>query len=309
MKRVTIVTPCYNEVDNVEPLFERVSEIFAGLPQYQFEHLFIDNDSRDGTDLKLRAMAHRDPRVKVIFNSRNFGHMRSPFHAMLQAQGDAVMTLTADFQDPPELIPQFLAKWEEGYKVVFGSKETADEAAWKFGIRSAYYRLIGWLSEVEQIPNFTGFGLYDQQIVQALRTIQDPYPYFRGLIAEIGFKRAQIDYRQNRRRAGVTKLNFYGLYDTAMLGIINHSKVPLRIATMFGFLMSGVSLCITIAYFIFKLLFWWYFPAGIIPILLCVTFFSSLQLFFIGLTGEYVAAVHTQVQRRPLVFERERLNF
>lgn len=310
MKHITIVTPCFNEEANVRPLYQGVHDVFAELPQYTYDHLFIDNHSSDGTAAVLRALAREDPRVKVIFNTRNFGHIRSPHHALLQSTGHATITMAADFQDPPETIPDFLAKWEEGFKVVLAVKESSSEARIMFAIRCAYYRLIHRLAgDVELVDNFTGFGLYDQAVVQTLARIDDPYPYSRGLIADLGYESAKIVFHQPRRKRGITKNNFYTLYDMAMLGITSYSKVPLRLATMLGFAMSALSFCIAMFYLIAKLLFWYHFPMGTAPILIGLMFFSSVQLFFIGLLGEYIGSIHTQVQRRPLVIERERLNF
>jgi glycosyltransferase involved in cell wall biosynthesis len=308
-KRITILTPCYNEEENVRPLYEAVKRVFAGLPQYAYEHLFIDNASKDRTVAVLREIAADDPNVKVIVNARNFGHIRSPYHGLLQATGDAVIGLVADFQDPPGMIPQLLAKWEEGYKVVMGVKDGAEESRLMYGLRSCYYRLIAGLSEVELVRNFTGFGLYDRRVVEVLRRIDDPYPYFRGLIADIGFESCKIPYKQPKRRQGITKNNWYSLYDIGMLGITNHSKVPLRLATMAGFGMGALSLVLAFGYLLAKLVFWNWLEAGIAPILISVFFFSSVQLFFIGIIGEYVGAIHTQVQKRPLVIEKERINF
>jgi glycosyltransferase involved in cell wall biosynthesis len=308
-KHISIVTPCYNEEENVEALYEAVKKVFAGLPQYTYEHIFIDNASKDRTAAILKEMARKDRNVKVILNTRNFGHIRSPHHAFMQATGDAVIGLVADFQDPPGMIPELLKKWEEGYKIVLGIKEGATESRIMYAIRSAYYRLVARLSDVELYRNATGFGIYDRQVIEAIRQFDDPYPYFRGMLADIGFESYKIPYHQPGRRRGITKNNFYSLYDLAILGITNHSKVPLRVATMAGFLMSGLSLLMAISYLILKLIFWDWLPAGIAPILLTLFFFSSVQLFFIGILGEYIGAIHTQVQKRPLVIEKERINF
>jgi polyisoprenyl-phosphate glycosyltransferase len=307
-KHITIMTPTYNEEDNARPLYEAVKQVFAGLPQYTYEHLFIDNSSKDRTVAILKKIAGDDPKVKIIVNTRNFGHIRSPYHALLQSSGDAVVTLVADFQDPPAMIADFLAKWEEGYKIVLGVKLEADESPAMYAVRSLYYRLIAKLSDIELTKQFSGFGLYDRQVVDALRKIDDPYPYFRGLIADLGFESFKIPYRQPRRVRGITKNNFYTLYDVAMLGITNHSKVPLRVATMAGFLMSGLSLVVAIGYLVAKLVFWDWLNAGVAPILISLFFFSSVQLFFLGILGEYIGAILTQVQKRPLVIEQERVN-
>lgn len=308
MKLITVVTACYNEEENVRELYLAVKKVFEGLPQYCYEHLFIDNCSRDRTVAILREIAATDPNVRVIVNARNFGHIRSPYHALLQARGDAVISLVCDFQDPPAMMLDFLKKWEEGYKVVIGVKVSSNESPTMFAVRQFYYRLASRLADIELIQNFTGFGLYDKRVIECLRHIDDPYPYFRGLIADIGFEICKIPYNQPTRRRGITKNNFYTLYDMAMLGITNHSKVPLRLATLFGFMMSGLSLSVAFAYLLAKLIFWNTFVAGTAPILIGVFFFSSVQLFFIGILGEYIGAIHTQVQKRPLVIERERIN-
>lgn len=309
MKHITVVTPCYNEEDNVRPLYQAVAAVFSAKRDFTFEHLFIDNCSRDETADVLRALARENPNVKVIFNARNFGHIRSPFYGLIQAQGDAAVLIACDFQDPPELINEFLIKWGEGYKVVVGIKTAAAESKVMFTIRTLYYRLVNRLADVELTSNMTGFGLYDRQVIQTLRLLDDPYPYFRGLIADIGYESAKITYHQPKRARGLTKNNFYTLYDLAMLGITNHSRVPLRIATMAGFLMATLSLLVALSYLAAKLLFWNFFSVGIAPLIISLFFFSSVQLFFIGIIGEYVGAILTQVQKRPLVIERERINF
>ena len=309
MKLISIVTACYNEEDNVDDVYQQVKAVFADLPQYRYEHLFIDNASEDKTVEKLRAIATIDKNVKVIVNSRNFGHIRSPSYALLQAMGDAVISIVADLQDPPEMIKQFIAKWEHGYKVVIGVKPDSAESKIMFAVRHLYYRFITRIADVRLIKNFTGFGLYDQDIIKILRTYDDPYPYFRGLIAEIGFDVAEMPYSQPVRKRGITKNNLYTYYDMAMLGITSYSKIPLRFATISGFALSILSLSISMIYLVLKLIFWNSFNAGIAPVLIGVFFFSSVQLFFIGLLGEYIETIHRRVMRRPLVVERERINF
>jgi glycosyltransferase involved in cell wall biosynthesis len=308
-KHITVVTPCYNEVENVRELYEAVKQVFAGLPQYTYDHIYIDNASKDGTADVLRELAAEDPNVRVIINARNFGHVRSPYHGLLQGEGDAVITMAADFQDPPSLIPDFLRRWEEGYKIVVGVKVAAEESGLMFALRSIYYGLAAKLADVQLMQHVTGFGLYDRRVVEILKRIDDPYPYARGLIADIGLDCCQVPYRQPQRRRGITKNNFYSLYDVAMLGITNHSKIPLRVATMAGFVMSAGALCMAFAYLVAKLLVWNWLNAGVAPMLISLFFFSSVQLFFIGILGEYLGAIHTQVQKRPLVIEKERINF
>jgi glycosyltransferase involved in cell wall biosynthesis len=306
---ISIVTPCYNEEGNVEELYRQIKEVFAGLPQYDYEHLYIDNNSQDGTIDKLRRIAAQDQRVKVILNARNFGHIRSPYHAFLQARGDAVIVMVSDLQDPPSLIAEFLKKWEAGCKIVLGEKTESAESGLMFALRKFYYRLVSKLADVELLRNVTGFGLYDREVIEQFRTLADAYPYVRGLISELGYTVARIPYEQPRRQSGLTKNNFYTLYDMAMLGFTSHSKVPLRLATMMGFAMSLLSFLTAIIYFVYKLIFWYSFPVGQAPIVIGLFLFSSVQLFFIGIVGEYIGAIHTQVLRRPLVVEKERINF
>ena len=309
LKRISVVTACFNEEENVKELYEQVKTVFVDLPQYEYEHIFIDNASKDRTVSILKEIAQKDRRVKIIVNTRNFGHIRSPFHALMQAKGDAAIFIVADLQDPPDIIKGFIKKWEEGYKIVIGVKTQSEESQIFFAIRKAYYNLVGRLSEIALIKNFTGFGLYDRQVIEILRSIEDPYPYFRGLICDIGFDRAVIEYVQPTRKRGFTKNNFYTLYDMAMLGITNHSKVPLRLATMTGFIVALMSLLTALVYFIYKLIFWDNFQVGMAPLVIGLFFFTSVQLFFIGVIGEYVGAIHTQVLKRPLVVEKERVNF
>lgn len=308
-KLISVVTPCFNEEGNVEELHRRIAEQFDALPGYDFEHIYIDNASTDGTRAAIRRLAAADPRVKAIFNTRNFGHIRSPMHAILQAGGDAIISMASDLQDPPDLIPAFVRQWEAGFKVVVGVKPKSKETPLMFIVRRLYYSTIGRIADVELIPNYTGFGLYDRDVIELVRRIDDPYPYFRGLIADLGFEHAEVPFEQPLRTAGVTKNNFYSLYDIAMLGITGHSKVPIRLATMSGFALSALSLLVAIGYFIFKMSHWDSLSIGMAPILIGFFFFASVQLFFIGILGEYIANIHTQVQRRPMVVERERVNF
>ncbi len=309
MPTISIVSALYNEEENIRSLHAQVREVFSKLPGYAYEHICIDNASKDRTLSILRGLSREDKNLKVIVNTRNFGQVRSPYHALLQARGDAVITVAGDLQDPPTLIPGFLKKWEEGHKVVLGIKESSGESPLMFFIRKRYYDLMSRLSEIELVKNFTGFGLYDRVVVEALRSLDDPYPYFRGQIAELGFEAARISYRQEPRRRGITKNNFYTLYDIAMLGLTHHSKVPLRLAAMLGFVMSTVFFLIAAGYLVAKLLFWDKFPMGTVPILIGLFGFSSVQLFFIGIIGEYIGAIYTHVLKHPLVIEKERINF
>jgi len=309
-KLITIMTPCYNEVDNVRELHRRLKEVAAQLPQYQIDHLFIDNASTDGTVNALREMAAEDPSVKVIVNARNFGHLRSPMHAFLQAKGDAVGSLLADLQDPPELFLDMIREWEKGYSIVAGIKNSSDENGLMYRIRTAYYRLIANLTNVQVLEHFTGFGLYDRSVVELIRAnFRDPYPYFRGMIAELGLPCAKVFYNQKRRERGITKNNFYTLYDMAMLGITNLSKVPLRFVIFSGFLSAFISFVVGMFYLAYKLVFWYRFNVGIAPVVLGLFFLGSVQLIALGIIGEYIGAIHTTVMNRPLVTEKERINF
>ncbi len=245
----------------------------------------------------------------MIVNTRNFGHIRSPYHAILQAQGDIIIALASDLQDPPERIPEFIEKWEEGYKVVIGVKKQSEESSLFYFLRTVYYRGLRALSDVPLIENFTGFGLYDREVIKVIRDINDPYPYFRGMIADLGFERAEVVFTQPRRKRGISKNNFYTLYDLAMLGVTNYTKIPLRLATMFGFFSAIVSFLIGFAYLVYKLIFWFEFSLGSAPIIIGLFFLGSIQLFFLGIVGEYIGAIYTQVMRRPLVIEKERINF
>jgi glycosyltransferase involved in cell wall biosynthesis len=314
MPFISIVTACYNEEENVEAVYREVRTVVESLPArngdpYTYEHIFIDNASTDRTVDLLRGICASDKRVKVIVNTRNFGHIRSPFHGLLQAQGEAVISIVADLQDPPEMIADFISRWEEGTKVVVGVKAESEENPLMFFIRQRFYHLIDALSEVPQVRNFTGFGLYDSEVIQTLRDIDEPYPYFRGLISELGYSRAEVPYSQPARRRGISKNNLSSLYDLAMLGVTNHSKVPLRIATVAGFILSMLALFIALLYLILKLVWWDTFDLGLAPLVIGVYFFGSVQLFFIGVLGEYIGSIHTQVYHRPLVIERERINF
>ena len=308
-KLISVVTPCYNEEGNVEELHRRIVAQFEQLPDYDFEHIYIDNASTDGTVAAIRRLASADSSVRAIVNTRNFGIIRSSNYALLQARGDAIINMASDMQEPPELIVDFVRKWEEGYKVVVGVKPQSKETASMFVLRRLYYATIGRIADVELIPHYTGFGLYDREVMEIVRRIDDPYPYFRGLIADLGFEHAEIPYVQPLRVRGVTKNNFYALYDMAMLGITGHSKVPIRLATMSGFALSALSLLVAMGYLIYKMLYWDSLSFGMAPILIGFFFFASVQLFFIGVLGEYIANIHTQVQKRPLVVERERINF
>jgi polyisoprenyl-phosphate glycosyltransferase len=310
MAFLSIVTGTFNEEDNVLEFYERVCRTFADqLPEYAFELIFIDNASTDKTVEVLKGLGRTDKRVKIIVNNRNFGVVRSGYHAMLQARGDAVVALASDLQDPPELIPQLVRKWEAGFKLVLAQKTNSDESPVFFFVRGLYYKLINRLSEIELVKNATGFGLYDRRVVEDIRQVNDPYPYIRGLICDLGYGRALVPFTQPFRKRGFTKNNFYVLWDMAMLGITNHSKVPLRLATFAGFCVSGLSFLLAFGYLLYKLLYWESFQVGTAPLVIGMFFIGAVQLVFIGLLGEYIGAIHTQVLRRPPVIEKERINF
>ncbi len=311
-KKISIISSAYNEQDNVHELYERVKTVMAPYAdKYDYEQLVLDNASTDNTLSELRRIAAQDKNFKIIANARNFGHIRSPYYGILQCDGDAVIYLASDLQDPPELLAQFIEKWEQGYLVVLGQKQQTKESPLFFLVRKTYYWLLNLVNDSgAQLPaNCTGFGLFDKQVITQLRQLQDPYPYLRGLVCELGYPQALVPFTQPTRKRGLTKNNFYTLYDNAMIGFTNHSKVPLRLAAIGGFLLGIVSLLLAFIYLALKLLFWNSFPMGTAPLLLAVLFFASVQLFFLGILGEYIGAILTQVLKRPLVIEKERINF
>lgn len=310
MKTISIVVPCYNEEENVEALYEAISEVFKkDLPEYGYELIFIDNDSRDSTRELIRGLCQKDRGVKGIFNAKNFGQFNSPYYAMLQSTGDATILMAADFQDPVEMIPQYVKEWEKGCKIVIGIKKSSKENKIMYWLRSCYYKMIKKLSDVEQIEHFTGFGLYDARFIKVLRELDDPTPFLRGIVAELGFRRKEIPYEQPKRRAGKTSNNFYRLYDAAMLSITSYTKVGLRLATIFGSICSFISIMVALIYLVMKLMYWDRFPAGMAPLLIGMCFLGSVQIFFIGLVGEYILSINARVMKRPLVIEEERINF
>ncbi len=308
MKRISIVTPCFNEAENVEELCQRIRKTMESL-DLEYEHILIDNASVDATVKILKSLASQDARIKIIVNTRNFGPIRSPYYGLLQGSGDAVIIMASDLQDPPEIISEFIKRWEEGYKVVIGIKTQSEEFGLFYFLRSLYYRALRNLSDIQLIDNFTGFGLFDKQVVEILRKFDDPYPYFRGLIADIGFEYARIEFTQPRRKRGISKANFYTLYDTAMLGVTSYTKVPLRLAAVLGFLSAILSFLIGVVYLIYKLVDWQNFSLGLAPVIIGLFFMGSVQLFFLGIVGEYIGSIYTLAVRRPLVIEKERINF
>jgi len=309
MKKITLVSGCYNEEGNLEDLVRRVFAVAQNFPAYEWEYILIDNRSTDGSAAILRQLAAADKRIKVIFNTRNFGYIRSPYYGILQASGDAVIYLASDLQDPPEKLAEFVPLWEKGFKVVAAIKNESEESPLFFMARKAYYSAVAGFSSVDLLKNFTGFGLYDQTVIEQMRRLDDPYPYFRGIIAELGYPIARVNFVQPRRKRGFSKSNFYSLYDVAMLGFTNHSKVPLRLATMFGFALSALSFLVGLIYLLMKVFLWREFAIGLAPVVVGLFFLGSVQLLFIGILGEYIGAIHTKVGKRPLVVEQERLNF
>ncbi len=309
-KKISVMIPCYNEEENARPIYEAVkNELVTNLPQYDYEILFIDNKSKDNTRSIIREICKEDKNVRAIFNCRNFGQFNSPYYGIINTSGDCCVTICADFQDPVELIPKFVAEWEKGYKVVIGVKTHSKESKLMYALRSVYYKLIKKMSDVEQIEHFTGFGLYDKSFVKTLRELDDPQPFIRGIVAELGPERKEIEYTQPQRRAGKTHNNFYSLYDAAMLSFTSYTKIGLRLAVFAGAGFSLIGFVIALIYLILKLINWYDFPAGTVPILIGVFLMSSIQLFFIGLLGEYIMNINRRVMKRPLVVEEERLNF
>lgn len=310
MKTISVMIPCYNEEENVEPISQAVVETLErDLPQYDYELVFIDNDSTDGTRPLLRRLCEENPRIKAIFNARNFGQFNSPYHGLLQVTGDCVIMMVADFQDPVDLIPQYVKAWEEGYKIVIGIKTSSRESRIMYALRTLYYKMIKKLSDVEQIEHFTGSGLYDRDFIEVLRRLDDPTPFLRGIVAELGYKRKEIPYEQPQRRAGKTHNNFYRLYDAAMLSITSYTKVGLRLATLIGGVSAFFSIVVALVYLVMKLVWWDRFPAGMAPMLIGMLFLGSVQIFFIGMVGEYILSINQRVMHRPLVVEEERINF
>jgi dolichol-phosphate mannosyltransferase len=308
-KLVSMISPCFNEEENVEELYRRACDVMAQLPQYDFEYVFIDNASTDRTVEKLKSIAARDPRVRVIVNMRNFGHLRSPYWGIIQTRGHVTVYFASDLQDPPEMVPQFLAAWEEGYKIVLAVKPVSQTNPVVHWMRKSYYRILDAISEVSLVKDATGFGLYDRSVLDLVREVDDPYPFLRGLICELGFPIKTIAFNQPRRQRGITKNNFYTLYDMAMLGIVSHSVVPIRLAAMFGFATGFLSILVALVFLILKLILWSRFPIGVAPIVIGMFFMFGVLLLFIGILGEYIASIHNYVRNRPVVVERERVNF
>ncbi len=310
MKKISVLVPCYNEEENVIPLSEAIIEQFQKeLPSYDYELVFIDNDSSDTTRVKLRQLCKGNKKIKAIFNAKNFGQFNSPYYGMLQTTGDCTISMCADFQDPPEMIPKLVKEWEDGAKIVSAIKTKSKENKLMRFFRTCYYKLIKKMSNVEQIEHFTGFGLYDKDFIEVLRDLKDPTPFLRGIVAELGFKRKDIPYEQQKRRAGKTHNNWYTLYDAAMLSFTSYTKVGLRVATIGGFIIGFISFIIALVYLILKLINWDNFIMGNAPIVIGVFVLGGIELFFIGLLGEYIMSINNRVMKRPLVIEEERINF
>lgn len=310
MKKISIMIPCYNEEENIIPISESVIDMFSrDLPQYDYEILFIDNDSTDTTRLKIRSLCENNHKIKAIFNAKNFGQFNSPYYGILQTSGDCTIPLCADFQDPIDVIPRLVAEWEKGFKIVCAVKSSSKENHIMYFLRSCYYKLIKKMSSVEQIEHFTGFGLYDKSFVQVLRDLKDPIPFLRGIVGELGFKKTEIEYTQAKRRAGKTHNNFFTLYDAAMLSFTSYTKIGLRLATFAGVFVGVISVVVALVYLVLKLIYWDRFAAGMAPLIILVSFLGSLQLFFTGLMGEYILSMNKRLMNRPLVVEEERINF
>ena len=312
MKKISLVSSCYNEEGNVEALWERVKSVIEKFSdRYEFEYILLDNASKDNTEGKLRELAKQDKRIKVILNARNFGHIRSPYWGMIQAHGDAVIYLASDLQDPPELIEEFIDRWEKGFKVVLGVKKQTEESFIYSFVRKTYYNILDKICDdgTNLVKNATGFGLFDKAVIDIIRELDDPYPYIRGLVCEIGYEKALVEFVQPLRKCGITKNNFYTLYDNAMIGFVKHSKMPLRLMAFIGFGMSIFTFLLGLTYLILKLLFWSSFSLGIAPIIISILFLGAIQLFCLGVLGEYVGAIYTRIDRKPIVVEKERINF
>ena len=309
MKKISVITPTFNEEDNVSLMVEAISSVAKKEKNYAFEHIFIDNASTDKTVDKIKEQIDEYPHVGLIINNRNFGQLRSPFHALTNVESDAAIQLCSDMQEPPELIHDFLRKWEDGAMVVGGVKESSEENRFLFFLRGIYYKLLAAITEHDLISQFTGFGLFDKTVIQEFQKINDLYPYSRGLISDLGFKVEVVKYTQKERKFGSTKNNFFTLFDYALVGMISNSKIPIRIATLFGFIFSMFTFTSGIVYFILKLLFWNSFETGLAPLIILISFGLSIIIFFLGIIGEYIGSIHSEVLKRPRVLEKERINY
>jgi glycosyltransferase involved in cell wall biosynthesis len=309
MKKISVVTPTYNEEQNIITLYGRIKDTISKLDNYIFEIIIIDNASSDNTRTLLRELAKKDKSVKLIFNTRNFGHIRSPYWGLMQAHGDAVIYLASDLQDPPEYINRFIDEWEKGWKVVLGTKEKSKTNQITHKLRKLYYLLLDKITDIEIIRDSTGFGLYDKIVINQIRAINDPYPFLRGLISELGYPVKRLQFEQPRREFGVTKNNIYTLYDIALLGIVSHSNIPLRISSFIGYTISILSFILGVAYLVLKINDWYAFPRGVAPIIILMFLFFGLLFIFLGLIGEYISVIYAHIRNRPVVVESERVNF
>ena len=310
MKKISILIPCYNEEENVVPISKAiVEELTKNLSDYDYEIVFIDNDSKDNTRPLLREICKGNSKIKAIFNAKNFGQFNSPYYGMMQTTGDCTILMCCDFQDPIEMIPQIVAEWEKWAKIVSCIKTKSKENPIMRFMRTIYYRIIKKMSSVDQIEHFTGFGLYDKSFIDVLRNLNDPTPFLRGIVAELGFKRVSIEYTQAKRRAGKTHNNFFTLFDAAMLSFTSYTKVGLHLVTLAGIVLSTLSIIAALVYLILKLIYWDRFTAGFAPMIIGLFFLNAIELLFIGFVGEYVMSINTRVMNRPLVIEEERINF
>ena len=308
MKKISVLVPTYNEEENVFNVVERLETILNSLKNLDYEIVFIDNYSKDNTRNILMKLCKENKNVKAIFNAKNFGYTRSVFYGLTQTTGDCTILINADFQEPPELIYNFIKEWENGYKIVIGKKLKSNENVLMAFIRNCYYKLIKYISDVEQIENFYGFGLYDKDFINILRNLDDSEPYLRGIVAELGYKIKEVYYVHEKRKFGKTHFNFFQMYDLAMLGITSYSKIVLRVATIFGFLFSIITFIIGLNVFIQKIINWNTYPFGMAALMVGVFFIGSVQIFFIGLLGEYILNINLRVMKRPLVIEEKRIN-
>ena len=307
-KTISILTPTYNEAENIEKLCLDISNEMKKM-NYEYEHIIIDNCSTDNTIPIIKKIAEKDKRVKIIINSKNFGIIRSPTYGIMQTSGDAVIYMNADFQDPVELIPKYIKKWEEGAKIVLGEKISSKENSFIFSLRKIFYYIINKISDIDLTQNTTGSGIFDKKIVDYIKKIDDPYPYFRGLLSELGYTIETIKFDQPKRLHGSSKNSFFILYDYAMLGIVKHSRLPLRLMTIIGFVTSILSILVALAFFIYKLFYWNSFELGIAPLIIGIFGIGSIQIFLLGLIGEYVGVLLIHARKLPMVIEKERINF
>ena len=306
--KITVCTPTFNEKENIRELYSKIKDVFKNL-NYDYEHLVIDNNSNDGTIEILKEIASEDKKFKVIINSKNYGHIKSPFHGLLQSDGDATILMASDFQDPIELITAYIQKWQSGSKIVLGKKISSEENSFIFSMRKMFYKFLNKISETKLTENTTGSGIFDKSVINQLRNINDPYPYLRGLLNELSDEISIIEFNQPKRLSGKTKNNIFTLYDIGMLGIIKHSRAPLRLVTLLGFVLSFLSLLTAFIYFIYKLIFWNSFDVGIAPLVIGIFGFASIQILLLGIIGEYVGILLIHLRNLPLVIEKERINF